>query len=78
MTLKLSVDRIENGIAICYDGDCKKYELPSHGLFEGKIIYAEFDVNGKFISAEILEDETEKRRSKLASRTRNLFNRNKK
>ena len=78
MVLKLSVDRIESGIAVCYDGGCKKYELPSCGLAEGNMISATFDGNGKFISAEVLKDETERRRSELASRTKALFNRNKK
>lgn len=78
MVLKLSVDRIENAIAVCYDDGCKKYELPSDGLFEGDIISAEFDENGKLISATPLADETKKRKSELASRTKNLFNRNKK
>jgi len=78
MILKLSVDRIENGIAVCYDGNDKKYELPSDGLFDGDLISAEFDGDGKFLSAKRLKGETESRKSELASRTRNLFNRNKK
>lgn len=78
MILKLSVDRIENGIAVCYDCNDKKYELPSDGLFDGDLISAEFDGDENFLSAKRLKGETESRKSELASRTRNLFNRNKK
>lgn len=78
MILKLSVDRIESGIAVCYDVNDKKHELPAQGLSEGDIISAKFDENGNFTSAEVLKEETERRRSMLASRTKNLFNRNKK
>ena len=78
MVLRLSVDQIENGIAVCYDGNDKKYELLSDGLSEGDIISAEFDANGNLLSVKVLKDETESRRGELALRTRNLFNRNKK
>ena len=72
--IKLSVDRIINNIAVCYDDDCRKYEIPSDGLSEGDIISAEFDENRKLITRHILKKETEKRRSELAERTRALFN----
>lgn len=78
MVLKLSVDRIDNGIAVCYDDGCQKHELPARGLSEGDMISAEFNECGKLISVKVLKDETERRRSDLASRTKNLFNRNKK
>ena len=76
--MKLSVDRIENGIAVCYDDNCKKCEIPAHGLSEGVIIEAEFDENDKFVRASVLAEETEVRRKNLAARTKNLFNRKKK
>ena len=78
MILKLSVDRIESGIAICYDDDCKKYELPANGLLEGEIISVEFDSGGKPASVTHLTEETEKLKREMASRTKKLFNRNKK
>ena len=78
MILKLSVDRIKSGIAVCYDNDCKKYELPSDGLCEGEIISARFDSNGVLISVTHLPSETEDLRRQTAARTKNLFNRNKK
>ncbi|MBQ7292392.1 MAG: DUF3006 domain-containing protein [Clostridia bacterium] len=78
MAIKLSVDRICNDIAICYDDECKKYEIPSYALKEGDMVSAEFDSSGNFISATPLPEETEARRKELASKTKMLFNRNKK
>ena len=77
MTVKLSVDRIEGQIAVCYD-DSKKYHLPANGLSEGDILLASFDGEMKLISFELLKDETQAKKSEMASRTKNLFNRNKK
>ena len=76
MEIKLSVDRIENGIAVCYGND-RKYELPQDGLYEGLIILAKFDECGKFISFTPLDGETDREKKNLAARTKNLFNRNK-
>lgn len=78
MRIKLSVDRIESGIAVCYDDECKKYEIPADGLAEGDIISAEFDSDKKPVSFEKLKKETSSRRREMASRTQKLFNRNKK
>ena len=77
MTVKLSVDRIEGQIAVCYD-DSKKYHLPADGLSEGDILLASFDGEMKLISFELLKDETQAKKREMASRTKNLFNRNKK
>jgi hypothetical protein len=77
MTLTLSVDRIENGVAVCYD-DHTKYHIPAEGLFEGAMISAEFDADGNLISASVLTEETENRKKQLADRSKNLFKRNKK
>ena len=76
--IKLSVDRIINNIAVCYDDDCRKCEIPADGLREGDIISAEFDESQKLITCHILKEETEKRRRELAARTRALFNRKQK
>ena len=78
MEIKLSIDRIEGGIAVCYDESDKKYEISADGLTEGLIIYAEFDESGNFISARPLYEDTDTRRKELSSRTRALFKRNKK
>ena len=77
MILKLSVDRIESGIAVCYDSNDKKYELPAEGLSEGELISVEFDSNGKPVSVARLTEETEKLKHEIASRTKSLFNRKK-
>ena len=73
MDLRLSVDRVENGIAVCYDDNDKKYELLLDGVSEGDIISVSFDTDGSLLSVNRLENETEARRSELASRTKNLF-----
>ena len=77
MEIKLSVDRIEGDIAICYDGD-KKYELPAHRLYEGLIVSATIDGNGNLLSLTPLYKETKKQKQALFERTRALFNRSKK
>ena len=78
MILKLSVDRIESGIAVCYDDNDKKHELPAGDLSEGELISAEFDSDGKLLSITHLVEETESVRREMARRTKNIFNRNKK
>lgn len=77
MVFKLSVDRIESGIAVCYDDNDKKYELRTGGLSEGDIIEAEFDENGTFLSHKVLTEETKRKKNELSLRTKKLFNRNK-
>ena len=77
MTIKLSVDRIEGQVAVCYD-DSKKYHLPADGLSEGDLVLAELDGEMKLISFEILKDDTKAKKSEMASRTKSLFNRKKK
>ena len=77
MILTLSVDRIESGIAVCYDDNDKKYELPADGLVEGEIISAVFDSSEKLVSFTHLKEETEALRRQMAARTKSLFNRNK-
>lgn len=76
--MRLSVDRIEGGVAVCYDDGGKKYEIPADGLSEGLLIEAKFGLDGEFISATILTEETDARRKEMAARTKNLFNRKKK
>ena len=78
MTVKLSVDRICKNVAICYDDDLKKYEIPSFKLKEGDLVSVEFDAFGNFILATPLPEETEARRKELANKTKMLFNRSKK
>ena len=77
MKIKLSVDRIESGIAVCYD-DNQKYELPADGLREGLIVLAVFDSDGKLISITPLGEEMANQRVSLSERTKALFKRNRK
>ena len=76
--LKLSVDRIVNSIAVCYDDNDKKFEIPADGLAAGDIISAELDESGKLCNVSVLKEETEIKKAELALRTKNLFNRKKK
>ena len=76
--LKLSVDRIVNSIAVCYDDNDKKFEIPALGLAEGDVISAELDESGKLCNVYVLKEETERKKAELALRTKNLFNRKKK
>ena len=67
----LSVDRIENGIAVCEDENRKKREITLENIEgtpgEGDMIFLE---NGKYhISAE----ETAKRRERILRLQKNLF-----
>ena len=78
MEIKLSLDRIEGEIAVCYDESGNKYEIPAKRLSEGLIISAVFDEDGNFVSANPLPHETEARKKELASRTKALFERKKK
>ncbi len=78
MEIKMSVDRIANDIAICYDDNDKKYGIPLRlsNFKVGDIISVVFDGNSP-VSATVLEEETQKRKTELSLRTKNLFNRNK-
>ncbi len=67
----LSVDRIEENIAVCYDEDNKKYEidiffLPSD-IKEGDIIS---EINGKYI---VDRNATIKRREEISKLQDNLW-----
>lgn len=71
--LKYSVDRIEEGFAVCEDENGKmvnieKGKLPE-GVKEGDLISID---NGEAV---ILTEETEERRKKLAEKRRTLFER---
>ena len=78
MTKRLSIDRIINSIAVCYDDNDKKYELPADGLAEGQLIDADFDESGAFVSARVCVKETQDKRDELNARLNALLNRKKK
>lgn len=69
--LKYSVDRIEEGFAVCEDENGKTVNIETdklpEGVKEGDIISID---NGETI---ILAEETEERRKKLAEKRRALF-----
>ena len=71
--LKYSVDRIEEGFAVCEDENGKAVNLEigklPEGVKEGDLISVD---NGEAV---ILTEETEARRKKLAEKRRALFER---
>lgn len=79
MEIKMYVDRIAALVAICYDDNDKKHEIPiSLSTFKvGDVISVVFDDKNVPTSVKILKEETESRRADLAKKTKDLFNRNK-
>ena len=77
MKIKMSVDRIATDVAICYDDNDKKYEIPLKlaDLKAGDVIFVTFDGDSP-VCATVLKEETEQIKKDLAKRTKNLFNRN--
>ncbi|MBR0350137.1 MAG: DUF3006 domain-containing protein [Clostridia bacterium] len=71
--MKYSVDRIEEGFAVCEDENGKTVNIEigklPEGVKEGDLISAD---NGEAV---ILAEETEARRKKLAEKRRALFER---
>lgn len=67
----LSVDRIENGIAVCEDENRKQQEIALENIEgtprEGDML---FEDNGKY---HISEEETAKRREKILRLQKSLF-----
>ena len=77
--MKFTLDRIEEGIAVCFDADGVKYNIPTEKLgdmSEGDIFEAEL-CEGEVCNIRTLRDETEAKKEENASRLRNLFNRRK-
>ncbi|MBO5306290.1 MAG: DUF3006 domain-containing protein [Clostridia bacterium] len=76
MKQKFSVDRIENGIAVCYDEDMKKYEFAEAlvPLARGSLFEAEL-VDGTPQGVVYLEKETLETKKQMKSRLDNLFGR---
>ena len=78
MKKKFSVDRIEDGIAVCYDEDSKKYEFSAEALAlsRGSIFEATL-VNGVPTDIVYLEKETLETKQNMKKRLDALFRRNK-
>ncbi|NLK40217.1 MAG: DUF3006 domain-containing protein [Clostridiales bacterium] len=73
--IRLSVDRTEADIVICFDDFGNKYELSADivGHFkDGDIIYATFS-EGNIISAYLAEEETSSKKAALQNRLNRLF-----
>ncbi len=75
---KFSVDRIESGIAVCYDEDGQKYEFSETdiGLARGSLFEAEL-VDGVPKEVSYLEEETKAKKKEMKGRMDALFNRTK-
>ena len=78
MKQKFSVDRIEDGIAVCYDEDSKKYEFSAETLrlARGSLFEATL-VNGVPTDIVFLEKETLETKQNMKKRLDALFGRNK-
>ncbi len=75
--MKFSIDRIENGIAVCYDGESKRYEFSAEslGLPVGSLFEAELDDKGQPAMVVSLEEETAQTRKSGKQRLTALFRR---
>lgn len=73
--LRLTVDRTESGIIVCFDDNNNKYELferETGKLADGDIIYARFS-EGMPIFLSTAHDETEAEKSALQERLKRIF-----
>ena len=74
MEKKLTVDRIEEGIAVCFSEDGEKYEFCA-ALSEGDVFFADISRCGEIRVLEMLEKEKAQRREKSTFRLTALFER---
>lgn len=76
MKQKFSVDRIENGIAVCYDENQTKYEFPAAlvALERGSLFEADLK-DGILTSIVYLEEETAQTKKQMKQRLDSLFSR---
>lgn len=75
------LDRIEEGIAVCFDEEEREYSVSavSLGLKPSDIFLAFYDGEKKeFYGVEFLEKETEAKKSEMQERLNRLFGRNNK
>ncbi len=77
MEKKLTVDRVEEEIAVCFDADGKRLAFKAFGdLSEGDIITAELGDDGGVRSFSVHRNETEAKRNENYSRLMCLIKRN--
>ncbi len=74
MEKKLTVDRIEEGISVCFDDEGNRYEL-SEALTEGDIFEANIDDDGRATLIKRSESEIIEKKSSLENRLNALFRR---
>ena len=80
MKLKLTLDRYEGDLGVCFDGDDRQYEIPKGvlGSLEEGDIFMISHSDGVFSDPEFLKQETEEKREKLRLRLNRIFARSKK
>ncbi len=78
---RYTLDRIEEGFAVCFDGEEREYSVSaaSLGLKPNDIFLADYDAeSNEFYGVEFLEKETEAKKAEMQERLNRLFGRNKK
>ena len=76
MTLKLVLDRFEEGIGVCLNDDNQQFLISGEilqNVKENDIFTIEFD-GESFHSPKVLVEETEKKKSDVSKRMKRLFN----
>lgn len=74
MIIKLTVDRIEGGVAVCFDDFEKKYECTAP-VAEGDVFEAEMSDEGEITFIRILKEETLGKTENNSLRLKALFRR---
>lgn len=76
MEIKLTLDRIEEGIAILLDSEGKIFELKDKCDFtEGDVLLCRIDDNCEITVIKKMNDETEVKKNEMSNRLRSLFSR---
>lgn len=76
MTLKLVLDRYEEGFGVAIDGNGDRYVIPK-GVLSGVAVNDIFNIEydgESFSSPSVLIDETEKKKKEISERMRKLYN----
>ena len=76
MFVKLTIDRFENGYAVCFDDNEKKYDIPKNtlpNLREDDIFTADMSQDGKVSNVNYLKEETERKKAEILENYQKLF-----
>ena len=79
-TIVLSIDRLENGVAVCFDDEGKEYHLDALALpsaCDGAVFLASVGDGGALSFIRFLPEEQEKRRRDAERQLHRLFSRTK-